>query len=125
MTRRRLWRPSAGRDTSRIHSPMPDGTYAADVEREALVFLAAAFRRLQRDGILPRSRYEPWIRVGEHYYGCAFHEQGERLSKAIEAYAPERFAKRPWPGPHDVASLYPHALVEAAVALATKRGEPY
>lgn len=94
------------------------------VTNAAVAFLDSALRKLEVERVLPRSRYEPWIQVGRHYEGWLVDYPSTELQRALEAALPERF-----PGAlarsYDYANLYGCALVEAAVAAATRAGEDY
>jgi hypothetical protein len=89
-------------------------------------FLAEAFTCLEKERVLPRSRYEPWIHMGTHYEGhlLASLPACARLESEIEAAFPQIFAVRNG-HPSDFASIYPATLVDAVVARLTKAGEPY
>ena len=76
------------------------------------------------NGVIPRSKYRPWIQVGRDYFGHAVERDGP-LSKAPGCGAPDRFVRRPIDVTMDYPWGYGSALLEAAVASATLAHEPY
>lgn len=95
------------------------------VRRVAAELLNQAFARLERERVLPRSRYEPWIYVGKEFEGWLIHGLAahEQFNATLEASFPERFADGV--GARDFAELYSSALVTAAVARLTQAHQPY
>ena len=87
--------------------------------------LTQSFAVLTAERVLPRSRYQPWLRIARDYFGHAI-QTGDQspLAQALQAALPERFGlplaqsvDKPW--------SYASALLEAAVAAATLADEPY
>ncbi len=96
----------------------------ADIRREATSYLDQVFASLASARVLPRSRYEPWLRVGEDYEGFLAMAHERRLAAAIERAAPSRFASSSGPR-REFGSSWAFGLLHASIAVATRADEPY
>ncbi len=86
--------------------------------------LRRSFEILAQERVLPRSQYRPWIQMGRDYPSHAVESEGP-LSEALEAALPARFVRTPMDATMDYPWFYGSALLEAAVASATRAHEPY
>lgn len=96
----------------------------ATIRQVALDVLNRSLLRLTEEGILPRSRYRPWVRMARDYFGPVVEGSKGPLAQALAAALPERFECQQGMGV-DYPWMYASALVEAAVAAATLAVEPY
>jgi hypothetical protein len=97
-----------------------------EVRRTATELLRQAFPDLERNRVLPRSRYEPWIHVGREYEGYLIHHLPAfaAFESVVEGAFPQLFAQDGGL-PRDFASLYAFPLIAAAVARLTRAGAEY
>lgn len=96
-----------------------------EIRRLSAQMLDEAFARLAEERVLPRSQYEPWIHVGREFEGWLIHGLPchSAFVAALGARFPQRFAGEA--AAKDFASIYPFALVTAAVARLTRASQPY
>ncbi|MDP8908328.1 MAG: HEPN domain-containing protein [Chloroflexota bacterium] len=90
----------------------------SDLSATARAFLAAGFKVLTADRVLPTSAFDPHIRVGRDYFGDSIRELEEyaALEAHLDQAYPARFAN-PLKPDSEYASTYIFSLLEAAVAL--------
>lgn len=119
--------------SAQMGQPVPPSTspaFSLEAGDEAKIRAAAeaALRRalpiLAEERVIPRSRYRPWIWMARDYFGHAVEGSRGALSKALESSLPDRFGEVTRPS-LDHPWGYAAALLEAAVAAATRAGEPY
>ncbi len=111
--------------TDPIATPFPlTPADEAAIRAAAEAALARSFAILRQERVLPRSRYERWIRVGTDYEGWAIEGSEGTLAKRLAEALPDRFDLHRNSG-IDLPWSYPTALLEAAVAAATRAGEAY
>jgi hypothetical protein len=89
-----------------------------DIRKAGEAFLAAAFKALQRERVLPTSRYHPFVRVGRDYFGDSIMTLSEfrALETLLNEAYPKRFAEEPKRLHREFAKTYNFSLLEAAVA---------
>jgi hypothetical protein len=101
----------------------------ADSEESALRaaldrFLRDAMAVLEKDHVLPRPRFAPWIEVGRDYFGAEFHDlQAYRDVEAALAATDGRFSENAELGSRDFPGPYIFDALEFHVAQVT-RGTP-
>jgi len=101
-----------------------DSKAEAAIREAAKEALRASFAALTKEHVLPRSEHRPWIWMARDYFGYAVEGEKGALSKALEAGLPGRFSIRGIDSV-DYPSSYAAAVLEAAVAAATRNHEPY
>lgn len=110
----------------RVRSRTPTSAASSNIRSAAEKYLDAVFGQLTDLRVLPRSRYEPWLRVGTDYEGWAAMAHEGPLIAALEAALPWRFkasARRRFP--REFGSQWCFSLLHAAVAAATRAEDRY
>ncbi len=109
---------------------MTTGPQQNALRQAAATFLDAAFEDMREMKILPRSRFEPWIRVGHQYTSQIVSNSGSyrELQTALNLFYPAKFDEG-LPGKERSLPILPHMsilpLLEGSIANATLTSEPY
>jgi hypothetical protein len=95
-----------------------------DVRSALEEFVRAGLESLLDAGVIPRSRYEPWLRAGQSYEGSLLMSlrQYGAASAALEAAYPDRFEDQAITSQESTAA-YLFGLIEGIVARLTSRGQ--
>jgi Apea-like HEPN len=96
-----------------------------EVRKTALRFLSAALGQLERERVIPRPRFNPYLLVGRDYHGPDLMSLGEfdALKSALTAAFPERFSRSVADPEYDAPDAYILTFVEACVTESTRRHE--
>lgn len=96
-------------------------TANATVDTAARSFLARAWAVLEKDRVLPASRYRFHLRVGHDYFGNLDHGAFSEFEAAIQAAYP-RFAEVTPIGQRPFAASYIHGFLQVCIARLTRDG---
>lgn len=106
---------------------MSETDRAEAIRSAARAFVAAAFRSLIEDDVVPASRFRPYLRVGRDYEGGGIMPLAEfkTLQTLLEASYPSRFADPLKSADPEFASQYIFSFLEAAIARIVLRLDAY
>jgi hypothetical protein len=101
------------------------GSAREDIAAAAKKFLAAAFRSLEEQHVLPPPRFQPYLAIGRDYFGSEVNATLEfrTLESLLSETFFDRFAEPLKRTQTEFASGYVFSLLEAAVALCALRRE--
>jgi hypothetical protein len=90
-----------------------------DLRASARRLVLGVFEALREERVLPTSRYNPFIKVGQDYFGDTVRGVGEyvRFEQILAELCPARFAKIPATNVHrECPSQYAFAIIEVVAA---------
>lgn len=98
-----------------------------DVRAAATAFLSAAFTVLEEQRVVPRPRWDPYLRVGRDYWGpdLMFLPEFKRFEQVLNTHFSERFDKPLGARGREFPNGYAFGLLEACIARLTVRDEAF